>query len=264
MRLVALLAILLVSCYPADEEAIGRFAHDDDEQTALTFLRHVRGGDYGEANRYLALALHDSVPDSAWAGLRATLQKTLLDSLYLVGANTYSSGGVRSSRLTYEAPAADGWIRGSVELHHRDVQGAQFFIVDESLSVENAFRLTGLSAGHYLFALIALGTVVFSLGTITILLRSGMPKRKRWALASLVGVSGATLNWTSGVMTTHIVKIGVPVVQVTQASIFSPWMVSLTFPIGAILALQKLNQYRSGGPEEFVGNTEPLEGREIA
>jgi hypothetical protein len=112
-----------------------------------------------------------------------------------------------------------------------------------------AFWAPGRTAGQWLFMGLALATPAFMLWTVVRVLRVPVLEgRLFWALACLAGMGTLWMDWTSG--TTGFVPYSLRLMGFgleKGPSPLSPWMVSLTLPIGALaasvrLALQRLRR----------------------
>jgi hypothetical protein len=80
---------------------------------------------------------------------------------------------------------------------------------------------------------------VFALWAAVVVARTPMPKRWGWAAIALLGVGELALNWTTGEVTTSLLAFPLPGASMTRSSLAGPWMVVVSFPVGAIIALLK-------------------------
>ncbi|MEI7571547.1 MAG: hypothetical protein WCJ52_00325 [Phenylobacterium sp.] len=112
-----------------------------------------------------------------------------------------------------------------------------------------AFWAPGRTAGQWLFLGLAAATPAFMLWTgVRVLRVPVLEGRLFWALACLAGLGTLWMDWTSG--TTGFLPYSLRLMGFgleKGPSPLSPWMVSLTLPIGALaasvrLALQRLRR----------------------
>jgi hypothetical protein len=61
-------------------------------------------------------------------------------------------------------------------------------------------------------------------------------------LASLVGVGMVSVNWATGAVASRLFSVQLLGASAVRPSEFAPWILSFSFPIGAIVALSR---YRS-------------------
>lgn len=110
-----------------------------------------------------------------------------------------------------------------------------------------AFWAPGRTSGQWLFLGLAAATPVFMLWTVVRVLRAPvLGGRLFWALACFAGMGTLWMDWTSGITGFLPYSLRLMGFGLEQGpSPLSPWMVSLTLPIGALaaslrLALQRL------------------------
>ncbi|MFM1960106.1 MAG: hypothetical protein RL588_1623 [Pseudomonadota bacterium] len=105
-----------------------------------------------------------------------------------------------------------------------------------------AFWAPGRTPGQWLFLGLSLATLGFMLWTAVRVLRApGLEARIFWALLCLVGAGTAWMDWTSGIagfLPTSLRLMGFGLEK--GPSPLAPWMVSLTLPVGALLASLRL------------------------
>ena len=101
-----------------------------------------------------------------------------------------------------------------------------------------AFWAPGRTAGQWLFLGFAVATPAFMLWTVVRVFRMPVLEgRLFWALACLAGIGTLWMDWTSGITgflpySLRLMGFGLE----KGPSPLSPWMVSLTLPIGALAA----------------------------
>jgi hypothetical protein len=80
-----------------------------------------------------------------------------------------------------------------------------------------------------------------------------------WALFALVGVAPITLNWTTGALQVQPIAFLILSFAFVRTG-FGPWMLSVAFPVGAIVTLHKVSQMRAqalqGASDESAQNIE--------
>lgn len=105
-----------------------------------------------------------------------------------------------------------------------------------------AFWAPGRTSGQWLFLGLALATPVFMFWTAIRVFRTpSLEGRVFWALLCLAGAGTAWMDWTSGVTGFNPVSLKLMGFGLEKgASPLAPWMVSLTLPVGAILASLRL------------------------
>jgi hypothetical protein len=105
-----------------------------------------------------------------------------------------------------------------------------------------AFWAPGRTSGQWLFLALAVATPAFMLWTVVRVLRAPvLGGRLFWALACIAGMGTLWMDWTSGITgflpySLRLMGFGLE----KGPSPLSPWMVSLTLPIGALAASARL------------------------
>ena len=185
----------------------------------------------------------------ALAQFDSILRGRTVDSLQLIGANKWSMGEAQRLTLTYELRTERGWLAAAVTtLDSADTWnliGLHVEPLPGELEALNKFDLAGRGFAQYAgLALVVICTGI-SLGVaLFIASRRQYPKRWRWVAASLVGVCAVYINWTTGEVSTRLVTVQLFSAAVVRPSVYAPWVLSFSFPIGAFFALQRYLKWR--------------------
>jgi hypothetical protein len=125
------------------------------------------------------------------------------------------------------------------------IDAAHVALLRASLDTVHAFTFEGKSSRHYLVLTFAVAVPIFILAVLVICIRTKVPKRKwLWLLFILVGAGTMTLNWTTGEIETKELSIELLGAGYQRASPFSPLMLSVSFPFGAVWFLWRRRQWR--------------------
>ena len=84
---------------------------------------------------------------------------------------------------------------------------------------------------------------MFSLGTATQVARTPMPWRWWWAFVALLGAGTLVLNWTTGEVFMKGLNIQLFGVGFTRQGLAGPWVLSVAFPAGALVALERRRRF---------------------
>lgn len=105
-----------------------------------------------------------------------------------------------------------------------------------------AFWAPGRTSGQWLFLALAVATPAFMLWTVVRVLRAPvLGGRLFWALACIAGMGTLWMDWTSGITGFQPYSLRLMGFGLEKGpSPLSPWMVSLTLPIGALAASARL------------------------
>jgi hypothetical protein len=125
--------------------------------------------------------------------------------------------------------------------------------IPDSLQHINAFTFAGKGALHYLILGAALLTTLFTIASFVACVRTpGIRRKWLWAIFTAVGVTGVTLNWTTGTIGFQPVSIHLFGAAASATSPYSPWFVTASFPLGAVLFLVKRARLRSAAQSSAV------------
>ena len=188
------------------------------------------------------------------AQLDSILRGQRLDSMRLIGANEFDSGGIERLTLTYEMRATRGWLGATVTTMDSAATWAILGIHVEPLRGElsrlNAFTLSDRSAAQYLGLAAVVVLTAFTLGVaIFLATRRQFPKRWRWVFLSLLGVGAVYVNWTTGDVSSSFAMVQLFAASAVRPNEFSPWVLSFSFPLGAVIALSRYRSWWSSGRE---------------
>jgi len=248
-----ILASTAASCGTACEQNIESFAQ-----------RHTTAAERVFALDYLGLLQRGEI-DSAFAALAPELkspearqQLAQISSMFavhpvsrpeLVGVQVNKAPGWRTVNRTWEYQSGSQWVVTNVQARYGDagvtVSGVNAHRLDQSLQSGNAFTVRDKSPVHIVWLVIALlipSLCVFS--ALRIATAKGMPKRKRWIIASLVGVGRFSLNWSTGAINVNPVYVVLFGAGATRGGPAAPWIITLSVPLGALLALRRYRDWR--------------------
>jgi hypothetical protein len=246
---LALSTMALYGC--SQEDAMRRFTPADADARARSYLALFTVGRADSAAARLLPALQGPEADRQLARIATLLDAQRFDSTHAIGANTNTFNGVRHVNMTYELHTGRGWMVGNVATVDSAggwyVEGVSVTPIDRPLEETTRFTLHGKSAVHYLWLALAIIAPVISIGAaVWIATRRKMPRRGRWVLASLIGVGGFSLNWTTGETFVRIVHVQLGAGGVMRAGLAAPWILTFSLPIGALLALDRYRRWRAG------------------
>lgn len=240
---------VLAGCRPnaAIRKAMERAAPDEDEALAKKCLTALSTRDFETIRSQLD-------PQFVTPGIESELSKmaSALDhgeplSVELVGCNVVSISGrssshKRRSNLTYQCQFPDWWVLASFTIDTVDgnkrVYGINVQPIPESLGEINAFTFVGKDVPHYAMLALAVALPLFSLYALIVCIRTRLGKVKWfWMLFVVVGFGKLGLNWTTGRFLFSPISINVPASSAFKQGLYTPWIVTISLPLGAILFL---------------------------
>jgi hypothetical protein len=222
-----------------------KIAPKDEVEFARARLDELRAGQLDQLETHLDAASSNS-------GTRAELERMMQyypaaepRSVELIGSNVGRGPGWWTANLSFQYEFPDAWLVANVVLHRKDgsdlvVKGMHLQRIPDSLQHVNAFTFAGKGARHYLVLGAALLMALFTLASFVVCVRTpGIRRKWLWALFTAVGVTGVTLNWTTGAIGFQPVSVHLFGAAAAAASPYSPWFVTASFPLGGVLFLVK-------------------------
>ncbi len=179
-------------------------------------------------------------------------------SLELIGSNVGRGPGWWTANLSFQYEFPDAWMVANVVLYRKAesdlvVKGMHLERIPDSLQHINAFTFAGKGALHYLILGAALLMALFTITSFVVCVRTpGIRKKWLWAIFTAVGVAGVTVNWTTGAIGFQPVSIHLFGAAARAASPYSPWFVTASFPLGAVLFLVKRSRLKSAAQGSAV------------
>lgn len=239
---VALLAVMAAACGP--DYLTKRIATPERDARAQHVLHLVVAGQRDSLRARERFEGDSATIARGFAQLDSVIGGRRVDSLALVGANQFSNRTTDRITLSYEFRTESGWRLASVTTLDSASNWALLGFHAEPLPGElravNEFQLARRSAAQYLALLATVACALFTLGTaIFLATRRQFPKRWRWLLASLVGVGTVSVNWTTGEVASRLFFVQLLGASAVRPGEFAPWILSFSFPIGAIVALSR-------------------------
>lgn len=148
----------------------------------------------------------------------------------------------RESALLEEKPPPPAGSQAYEVVRVYQALSMSYTEVTDDDEAAQSFWAPGKTPGQHLFLVLALATPVFMIWTAVRVFRApALEGRLAWALLCLVGMGTAWMDWTSGItgfMPTSLRLMGFGLER--GPSPLAPWMVSLTLPVGALLASARL------------------------
>jgi hypothetical protein len=182
-------------------------------------------------------------------------------SVTLLGSHVLTMSDLRRVTLTYELELPDSWVVVTLVLTSQgdDQTISSFRLRQIPDSLENLNSLTFNNAGafHYVFLLLAAAVPLFIVFAAILLFRTKIKRKWLWLIFILLGFGEFIFNWTSGGIGFRPLAVVLLGASMTRAGLYAPWIIKVTFPIGAAVFLVKRRSIRRTG--KMVENSEPGE-----
>ncbi|MFT3870930.1 MAG: hypothetical protein QM715_20950 [Nibricoccus sp.] len=233
------LLLLLNACKPST--MIENFADDAKEQMALHYIQRLVDNDTTALIQELDSSLRSGNELSQFDQMRSLIPAGKPNVTNLVGYNSFKSSEVLRYNLTYQFGYGSTWIAVNVawnELPDGKCQiiGMHVYPLTEPLQKTHAFNFARATSRHYVFFVAAILLPIFTIATLVVCIRTKLARRKwLWILFILFGLGQISINWTNGQCGFWLLSILLFSGSATASSIYSPWIVSFSLPIGAVL-----------------------------
>lgn len=247
-RLITLLlAIALLGC---DQQALfEKFIPKNEEAIAKELIAKLSARDYPAVEAKLDKSLQPPDIRSKLEGIAELIPAGEPKSVRTIGAYTNQINAITNYSLTFEYEYNDVWLVANVVLRRSDgavsVTGIHVSPHKESLETENAFSFKGKSWLHYVVFGLAIAVPLFILCTIVVCARTKIARRKwLWLLFIAMGFFVVQLNWTTGAWSVNPIYFLLLGAGFAKAAPAAPLILSVSFPLGALLFLVKRRSLR--------------------
>ena len=225
-----------------------------DDQLARETIDNLRRGNLDFVRKHFDPAQFRGQDEQELSKLHEYLNHGEPKAVTLVGWNVVKGPSGTRTALTYELAFGDSWYVVTVLVHSTDaarrVAGLHVARLVKPLAELNAFTFEGKGAVHYVMLAWAVALPLFSLAAVAVCLRTPVRRKWLWVLFLLVGFGSVSLNWTTGELQFQLFSARVLSVGCVRAGQYAPWILSVSFPLGAVVFLIRRGAVRRGAPAE--------------
>jgi hypothetical protein len=241
--IAAVLFIVPTMVLLADEkaifEAMARIVPGEDA-IGRRYVRLLQARDFAAIETSLDPTLRNSGTRSSLTQAADVLPKGEAQDVDLVGYRASAGPSGTTVVLTYELTYAHSWALvavgarssgGAVVLDALQVQP-----LSDSLEHLNRFTFAGKGIPQivWIFATLVIGLFVFAT-FVACAWEPYVKLRWLWMLIVCIGVVQFSMNWTTSESVVKPIAFLIPGIGMTSAGLYAPWIVSFTFPLGAVL-----------------------------
>lgn len=218
-------------------------ADDEKEQIARDYIQRLIDGHTAALLAELSPELRTEAAQSQLEQIHRLMADKSPAVTNLVGYNWHKAvGGAATYNLTYQfGYGSKQWVLANAAWREtpdgrREIIGLTATPLAASLQEINGFSFKKAGGTHYLLLAAALIVPVFIITTLVVCIRTKIARRKwLWVIFILLGVTSFSLNWTTGQTGISPLSIQLLGVSATASSVYSPWIISVSLPIGAIV-----------------------------
>jgi hypothetical protein len=231
---------------------VAKFIPPAVDRSTRDLVGHIARGEIDSALTRLGPEISPDTGRALFEDVHRLIEGISVDSLVPVGAQSNTMYGAETytdRAVTYQVASGGSWYWLSTVWRETETRstviGFHWRRYDVDPITASEFTLQGKGAAHYLFLVAMFATVTFTLGAAVWVVRQrGFPRRWLWAFVALLGAWVVTLDWSSGVITTSLFRVQLLGGGAFKGGPGAPWMLSLAFPAGAILAISRVRAWR--------------------
>ncbi len=236
---------------------MNRITPPDDDALARGLIAALLREDYGFIVQNTDERALGDAPAAALRRLFLYVDHEAPRSVELVGCGVFSNGTRHRSNLTYQLEFPHSWYTAGVVIETnvgtRKAFGLQLKKLPASLAEINALTLKGKSFIHCLALLSGIGVPIFILYALIQCVRTRVKWKWLWIPFILIGIGSVQLNWTTGQLGLQPLALHIPGAAIGRSGLYGPWILSVSFPLGAILFLRKRRRLVSAVPSNVSG-----------
>jgi hypothetical protein len=240
--------LLLAGC---DKQAwFDKFVPTEEVEYSKRFIASLSSRDFTAAEGQLDPSLLGPSARSQLQQVAELFPQGAPREIQVVGANTMRSPQGQDFDLTFQYSYPDKWLLANVVLQKRGgtlkVAGVHVNPLRDSLQNTNGFTFAGKSLVHYIFLVLAVAIPLFVVFALVACARTAVPKRKwLWFLFITLGFVQLSLNWSDGAVNVKPLAFLLFGAGYFQAGPAAPYILSIAFPLGAILFFVKRRAWQA-------------------
>jgi len=240
------------------------------DQLARSFLKTLKSGDMEAIASISTKSLTSPDAIKMLKAMAGQLEKREIVSIETVKARIISQYFSKTTRtlMAYQLKLDKGWMKALVVLDstkgNTDFKVSTLYTepIDKPMSELYAFTMTGVPTVNYLFLALTICTPIFILYMVSVCFRMHAPFMQKfmWILFILVGVGTLNFDWSSGRMGFRLFSALFLGASAYKDTIYGPWVLTLSFPVGAIAFFVYLSRVMKAQRSENNQSGFELEG----
>ena len=223
------------------------FVPKKQKEIAKTYLSIIRSGNIVKLDSIMVPYQKAKIDSSLLLSVDSILVPSEMPkNISMVGSNYISFPDSDITSITYEYEFKNSYALAKITTVTKDsttlLAGFYVWPMKESLAKNNTFSLIGKSFYHYLFLLLAIVSLLFILYTLIICAKSKINKKWLWIIFILIGLGKFGIVWSSGQVFFTLFSFQILGFGIAKSGMYASWIVSFSFPLGAILFLIRKNK----------------------
>jgi len=237
---------LLTSCTYDDMK--DKSVPNEETRFAEEYLNKLRAKDFDYVKSKMTAETLAQANDTLLLKMSNYFYKGKLLSTEIINSQVNTFNGELRGNLSFEYHFSDGWNLASTAFKKVDgkYQVLALNVAQTSSSQKelNKFTLKNKSYPQYLYLLLAIIVPVFIVITTYFCIRTPISERKwLWVFFVLIGIFSIQVNWTTGATNIQLLSAHLLGISVTSSSPYAAWVISISFPLGAIMYWFKRDKF---------------------
>jgi len=211
-----------------------------ESEFAKVYLNNLQNKNFNYIKQYIDPIIKKDANDEKLLEIADYFPTGELLSTELIGSKVSLFNDNWRGTFTFEYQFSNGWAVANVTLKRNDkdlsVIGFHVYQRDTSQKEINQFTLANKSVLQYTVLTLGIVIIFFTLITLYFCIKTPMQKKKwLWILFILTGIGSLGVNWTTGEYGTQFLSINLFASSAASSGPHSPWIFSISIPLGAIL-----------------------------
>jgi hypothetical protein len=170
-----------------------------------------------------------------------------------------SINGTRSAHAVYQVHGQSGWalVEATTQSGGRTTTLTGIFVQKTATSPRelNGFSLARAGPSQWAIMATIVAAVAVTVAGLIRIWRSGLfGRRWLWTIGALIGVTTLKLNWSTGATLFQPISFQLFSVSVSKQPIYAPWILSVSLPLVALIALFRRRRPKSTSEGADGGN----------
>jgi hypothetical protein len=212
----------------------------EDAKFAEEYIAKLRNKEFSYVKNLMSKEILNQINDEKLNTMAEYFRNGELLSTELIGSQVNTFNSQWSGNFSFEYHFSTGWNLANVAYKKVDgkieIIGLNVYKSDASQKEINKFALSGKSIPQYLILASAIIVPFFILVTLIFCIKTPIARRKwLWILFVLGGFGTISTNWTTAAFGYKIFQYQLLGAAAMASSEYSPWIITVGFPVGAII-----------------------------
>ncbi len=239
-KLLIIVILLCLSSCLEYKDLVKKITPTDVDEFARHYISFIASDDYKSIAQYNHADLIKQFTPEILSAVHTELSKEPMELVDLIGSNFFANLETSNYWLTYQIKMKSQWevVTMGIAKTDSDLLVTSFRVQPTTSSLEDANKLRfGLDTPiiNYAALMVMIAVFVFMLTGVFSAVRSKIKKKYLWVLISLVSIFKIQVTWSTGQVAFNFITISLLGFGFAQLNPYSPWVVTVPLPMGAIL-----------------------------